>query len=131
MKQMEFTFPGGKRVEGTYGKHVFRTDQLVEDGGGDTAPAPFDLFLASLGACAGYYVLAFCAGRDLPTDGIRVVQRWTKAESGRLERVELDVVVPEGFPEKYHAALVRVANKCSVKRVLADPPEIEVRTVSA
>ena len=39
--------------------------------------------------------------------------------------------MPESFPAKYHQALVRVANKCTVKRTLHDPPEIETRTVVA
>jgi len=128
-KTMEITLSGGKRVEARYGDHVIRTDQTVEDGGEDSAPAPFDLFLASLGTCAGFYVQAFCSRRDIPTDGIRVVQRWEKSDKGRLERVELDIVVPDDFPAKYRTALIRVASKCAVKRALLDPPEVEVRTV--
>jgi putative redox protein len=44
-------------------------------GGGGSAPTPFWLFLASLGTCAGIYVLGFCRQRGLPTDGIRLVRR--------------------------------------------------------
>src|SRR5512142_3231820 len=109
--EMVVTLPGGKRVDTQIGKHVIRTDQPAAGGGEDSAPAPFDLFLASIGTCAGIYVAGFCHKRELPTEGIRIVQRnHYGADGSTLVRVELDVVVPPGFPEKYLDALVRVAD---------------------
>jgi len=35
----------------------------------------------------------------------------------------------EGFPAKYHRAVVRAAQQCTVKRTLDDPPELEVRVL--
>ena len=64
------TFPGGMRVDAQAGAHLIRTDQPASAGGDASAPAPFDLFLASLATCAGYYVLAFCRARGIPTDGL-------------------------------------------------------------
>ena len=69
------TFPGGSRVDAQVGQHVVKTDQPARGGGDDSAPAPFSLFLASIATCAGIYVLGFCKQRDLPTDGITLVQR--------------------------------------------------------
>src|SRR5205085_1350392 len=56
---MELTvyFPGQKKVEVAVGPFVVHTDQSIAHGGEGTAPEPFTLFLASLGACAGVYVL--------------------------------------------------------------------------
>ena len=62
--------PGGLLVDARFGDFKISTDQPVADGGTNTAPSPFDLFLASLATCAGYYVTAFCRERDLPTEGI-------------------------------------------------------------
>src|SRR6266511_936415 len=73
--EMIVTLPGGKKVDTRIGNHVIRTDQPVSSGGEDTAPAPFDLFLASVGTCAGIYVAGFCQKRGLPTEGIRLLQR--------------------------------------------------------
>jgi ribosomal protein S12 methylthiotransferase accessory factor len=126
------TFPGGKKVDTEIGGHVIRTDQPVSNGGENTAPAPFDLFLAALGTCAGIYVVGFCQRRDLPTDGIRVRQRWERdRETGVLSKVELDIEVPPSFPEKYRDALVRVADQCAVKKAIQAQPVFEVRTVVA
>jgi putative redox protein len=49
MGNIEITFPGGKRVDARIGAHVVRTDQPASSGGADSAAAPFDLFLASIG----------------------------------------------------------------------------------
>ena len=61
--EIRVTLPGGSRVDAQYRGFTMATDQPVHDGGTNTAPAPFDLFLGSLATCAGYYVLAFCRER--------------------------------------------------------------------
>lgn len=127
--ELTVTLPGGKRVDTRIGAHVIRTDQPAAGGGEDSAPAPFDLFLASIGTCAGIYVAGFCQKRGLPTEGIRIVQRNHADAEGTLTRVELEVVVPPGFPEKYLDALVRVADQCKVKKAIQAQPVFEVRTV--
>jgi len=121
--EMEIVFPGGARVDALMGPHTVITNQ---DG---TAPAPFALFLASIGTCAGIYVLSFCQHRNLPTDGIKIVQRVHSNPLTRMvERIDLEIVVPSTFPEKYHDALIRAADQCAVKKHLAQPPAFDVRT---
>jgi len=127
---MVVTFPGGARVDAAFGNHTIRTDQPPRGGGEDSAPAPFSLFLASIATCAGIYVLGFCRQRDLPTDGIRLIQRvGVDPRTGMVGQVGIDIEVPPGFPEKYHEALVRAASQCAVKKHLENPPSFEVRTV--
>ena len=46
----------------------------------------------------------------------------------RLARVELEVRVPEDFPERYRKALARSASLCAVKKTILDPPEFDVFT---
>ena len=126
--QMTVTFPGGRRVNASYGGFEIATDQSVKYGGDASAPEPFDLFLASLATCAGAYVAGFCGKRDIAADGLRLVQRWERDRDGRLARVTIRIEVPASFPEKYHEALVRAANQCAVKKVLDNPPEFVVET---
>ena len=128
--EMVVTFPGGKRVDAHYRDFVIATDQSPAYGGEGTAPEPYDLFLASMATCAGIYVLSFCQKRGIPHEGLSLLQRWHRDPGGRLARIELEIRVPEGFPEKYHAALVRAAKLCTVKRTLDDPPVLDVRTVA-
>jgi len=113
---------GGRRVEAQIGKHRVLTDQPRNNGGEDTAPSPFQLFLASLGTCAGIFVQGFCAKRGIPYEDIRVIERPIYGANGALESVELELQLPPDFPTHYHEALLRVIDQCSVKRVLQSPP---------
>ncbi len=123
------TLPGGRRVDAQLPGHLVRTDQPRDNGGENTAPSPFDLFLAAIGTCAGIFVQGFCAKRELPTQGIRIVERPHYGEDGALAGVDIDIQVPPSFPEKYRDALVRVADQCSVKRAIQARPQFSVRTV--
>jgi putative redox protein len=125
------TLPAGRRVDAQLSGHVVRTDQPRDKGGEDTAPSPFDLFLAAIGTCAGIFVQGFCAKRDLPTEGIRIIERPRYAEDDTLVGVDLDIQVPASFPEKYLEALVRVAEKCSVKKAIQAQPKFSVRAAVA
>ncbi|MEK7402619.1 MAG: OsmC family protein [Gemmatimonadota bacterium] len=120
---MTFTFPGGARVDARVGRFVIPTDQPPDA----TAPSPFTLFLASIGACAGVYVQSFCRRRGIPLDGIRIVQRNQTRPDGMVERIELDVELPPDFPERYREAVIRAADQCTVKQHLESPPLIAVR----
>ena len=66
---MQIYFPGGKRVYADYGGFTIETDQPARGGGDDSAPAPFDLFLASIGTCAGIYALGFMQQRGIDPEG--------------------------------------------------------------
>jgi len=126
--QMEISFPGGARVDATFEGMVVATDQPPSGGGQGSAPTPFNLFLASIGTCAGIYVLGFCRKRGIPTDGIRLTQsHQADRSSGMISRIEVDVHLPPDFPEAYIEAVVRAADLCAVKKHLADPPHIEVQ----
>ncbi len=124
---MEIRFPGGLAVEALHGGFVIRTDQPVADGGSASAPSPFDLFLASLGTCAGYYALRFCRERGLSVEGLSVeLSTERDAARKRLSRIRIAIRLPEGFPEKYRPAILRAADQCAVKRHVVEAPEFEV-----
>jgi ribosomal protein S12 methylthiotransferase accessory factor len=87
------------------------------------------LFLASLGTCAGIYVLNFCRKRGISTEGIRILQRsHSNPETGMVEKVALEIQVPPSFPKEYYSALVHSAELCKVKKTLEQPPPFEVVT---
>jgi ribosomal protein S12 methylthiotransferase accessory factor len=127
---MVISFPGGKRVDATFKGHTVRTDQPPQAGGEGSAPEPFLTFLASIGTCAGIYVLGFCQARGIPTDGIRLVQHneWDPA-THRLAKVGIEIIVPPEFPEKYRSAVQRAADQCAVKKAIFEPPAFEVQTL--
>jgi putative redox protein len=125
-------FPGGYRVDAQFGSFTVTTDQPKEDGGDDTAPAPFEYFMASLATCAGYYVLEFCKARDIDTKGLRLKQWIERNETTKtIEKISIEIELPEEFPQKYTTAVLRAADKCTVKKYMEHPPAFDIRVVEA
>jgi len=123
--EMIIDFPGGSRVDAHFGSFTVATDQPPVA----SAPSPFDVFLASIGTCAGIYVLGFCQQRSLPADGIHIVERIDRNRAtGMVEVISLEIQVPPGFPDKYRDALIRSAEQCAVKKHLESPPKFEITT---
>lgn len=126
--EMIIDFPGGARVDAHFGPFTIQTDQPPQA----TAPTPFATFLASVGTCAGIYVLGFCRQRGLSTDGLRLIQHVeTDPLTHRVGRIGLEIQLPPDFPAKYQAAVVRAAEQCAVKKHFEQPPLIEVSTTVA
>ena len=133
---METTYPitlaGGSKVNITMRNFTIATDQPVSDGGENSAPSPFELFLASLGACAGYFVVAFCNARKILVDGIKMSQTVVRNEMTHMvEKVLINIQLPKEFPEKYKEAVLRAAESCTVKKHLAAPPQVQLNTSMA
>lgn len=123
--EMLIDFPGGARVDAHFGPFTVRTDQPPAA----SAPTPFATFLASIGTCAGIYVLGFCQQRGLSTDGIRIVQRMhSNPFTGMVQKIDLEIQLPASFPEKYKDAVIRSAELCAVKKHFEEPPQFEVTT---
>ena len=130
--EMIIVFPGGARVDAHFGPYTVNTDQPPMGGGEGSAPTPFATFLASIGTCAGIYVLGFCRQRSLPVDGIRIRQRmYSNPMTGMIEKIDLEIQVPPDFPEKYRPSLIRSAELCAVKKHFETPPQFDVTTVEA
>lgn len=124
-------FPGGARVDAHFGSFTVHTDQPKAEGGDDTALTPFELFLASLATCAGYYVIGFCKTRNIPTEGIRLIQRVERNSATKMvEKVLIEIQIPKEFPKEYESAVIRAAEKCFVKKHLEHPPSFEIITSS-
>ena len=92
-----------------------------------STPSPFNLFLASLATCAGFYVLNFCQKRELPIEQIKMTQISVRdPETHALTEVRLEIEAGPGIPDKYYEAIIRAAAQCAVKRALENPPKIAV-----
>jgi ribosomal protein S12 methylthiotransferase accessory factor len=125
---MTIDFPGGLRVDANFGPYTVSTDQPGPYGNG-SSPTPFATFLASIGTCAGIYVLSFCQQRGIFTDGVRIVQSVeANPLTGMVGKVLLDIQLPPEFPEKYKTAVIRAADQCAIKKHLENPPQFEVFT---
>lgn len=127
-EEMVVTFPGNLKVHAQINDMTIETDQPEKSGGDNSAPSPFTLFTASLATCAGYFALKFCRSRKLETTGMKLTMNYTwDDELKKYPRMELELTLPQGFPDKYQDAIVRAIDQCVVKKHIIDPPEIMVR----
>ena len=126
---MEITFEGGKVITAHLNGQIIRTDQPLANGGGNSAPAPFDLFLASIGTCAGIYVKSFCDRRQISTEGMKIIQTMEFDNEKKTPSLfKLDIQLPSGFPEKYKEAVINAAELCLVKKTINNQPEFQIIT---
>lgn len=127
MESIKVSFQGKKRIQAEVGEYTIQTDQPVKYGGEASAPAPFDLFLASLATCAGIFAWNFCESRKIPTAGIDLQMDCEHDEKKKMiVRIVFRLTLPTGFPEKYRAGIIKAMNLCAVKRHMQETPEFSV-----
>ncbi len=124
---MEIYFGKNQKVEAHHKGFVIQTDQPVKEGGDNEHPSPFDLFLASIGTCAAFYVKSFCQQRKIPDSDIKLsLKTHRDTNSGMVSKVDIDILLPSDFPDKYKEAVIKSAHQCTVKKHLFEPPEFSI-----
>jgi ribosomal protein S12 methylthiotransferase accessory factor len=127
--EINITLGSGKKVMAEVNGKTIITDQSIASGGENSAPTPFDLFLASIGTCTGIYVKSFCIQREISTEGISLKQIMKYDQTTKLiSEITVEINLPANFPEKYKESLINAANLCTVKKHLHTPPLINVIT---
>ena len=125
--EMNISFPGGKKVDARVRGFTIHTDQKKDSNGDDSAPTPFEMFVASIGTCTGMVAQDFCRTRGLHTDGMTIDMEYEKDEkSGRYRELTVSIRLPENFPEKYRKPFVRAIDQCTVKKHILEPPDFNV-----
>lgn len=126
---MEITFDGGKVITAHTSSHSIKTDQPVKYGGENSAPSPFELFLAAIGTCAGIYIKSFCDQRNIPSEKIKIIQSAEyDNQTGLPTNIALDIQLPADFPDKYKDAVISSAELCKVKKTIANQPIFKITT---
>ncbi len=127
MSGFKVTFPGNKRVDVAFDKFEIKTDQASENGGDESAPEPFDVFIGSIGACAGIYAKSFCDVRKLLTDNMYILVNIDLKDGQKLiNKIDITLHVDQQFPEKYIKAIIKAMDTCAVKNQLH--PDIKTST---
>ncbi|MBT8329886.1 MAG: osmotically inducible protein OsmC [Desulfofustis sp.] len=128
--EIEVTFPGNLKVEAAVGDFTVVTDQPEKSGGDNTAPSPTEYFLVSIANCSAYFALKFCRTRDIDYSNMRLKMGydWDRDQK-RYPKLSIELALPEGFPDKYRAAIVKAMDQCVVKQHLHNPPEFEITLI--
>lgn len=71
----------------TAGRHTLTADEPPSLGGRDAGPAPYELLLASLGACTAITLRMYADRKQWPLRALRVALQYRKeGERGRVDR---------------------------------------------
>ncbi len=128
--KMTISFPGNLKVKTEFKGFSVLTDQPEAAGGDNEAPAPFDYFLASIGSCAGFYVLKFMEQREMDTRDVSLELTTERDEEAkRLAKINIAVNLPKDFPEKYKKAIISSVNLCAVKKHIHEPPDFHTEVI--
>ncbi|MFY1673498.1 OsmC family protein [Plantactinospora sp. WMMB334] len=125
---LDVRFVAGESYEFVVRGHRLLVDQPVEAGGGDEAPTPTELFVASLASCVAFYAGRYLSRHRLSRDGLGVSATFRMAadKAARVAEVQLTVRVPPDFPEARRQALLAVVSHCTVHNSLASPPAVSI-----
>jgi putative redox protein len=107
----------------TAGHHVLGADEPERLGGQDTGLAPYELLLASLGACTSMTLRMYAERHDWKLTRISValrhVRRPASESAGPLDRFERVITLLGELDESQRTRLLEIAEKCPVSQTLS------------
>ena len=107
--------------------HVIVTDQPAENGGHDEGMTPPELFLASLGSCAGFYAAQYLRKHKLATEGTRVRVTADKLKSpARLDNFHIAIDSPAPLTEQHRIGVADAVHHCLIHNTLLHPPSLVI-----
>jgi putative redox protein len=118
---------GDLQFEITARTHTIACDQPTENGGYDEGMTPPELFLASLGSCAGFYAAQYLRKQDLATEGTRIRVSAEKAKDPpRLANIRIEVELPVEVSAEHRAGVEDAIHHCLLHNTLLHPTQISI-----
>jgi len=135
MTEVVVTSEAGLAQEIVSGKHRWRADE-PEPHGTDTGPAPYELLLASLGACTSMTLRLYAQRKGWDLQHVRVRLQHSRihaddcleceTKQGYLDRIDRKIEVTGNLDETQKRRLLEIAEHCPIHRTLES--EINIRT---
>jgi putative redox protein len=106
--------------------HVLTSDMSEKDGGNDCGPAPMELLAASVGVCMTIMIQAYCQRHGWAGDvgGYLTVELADSPK--RIDRIVVDLELPEGVPDEKRDAVRRMALACPIHETFRKPVTVDV-----
>lgn len=117
--------------------HALRADEPQSAGGLGSAPGPYDLLLAGLGACTAMTIRMYADLKKLPLDRVSVRLKHEKihaadcadceTKEGKIDRIERVITLEGSLDEAQRHKLLEIAEKCPVHRTLHGEVKVPTR----
>lgn len=112
--------------------HQLYTDQPVADGGYDTAPAPTELFAASIASCVAFFAHRYLVRHHIDEDGLDVTLDYELGgRPARITHIDIVITPPRALPEERRDAFIAVASHCTLHNTLDAPPTTRIQLNTA
>lgn len=119
------------------GAHHLRADEPAAVGGNDSGFTPYDLLLASLGACTSMTLRMYAEQKQWPLERVTVQLRHDKIHAkdcaeceireGKIDRIEREIRLTGNLDDAQRARLMEIADKCPVHRTLHSDVLVKTR----
>ena len=120
------------------GNHRWRADEPAPFGT-DSGPSPYELLLASLGACTSMTLRLYAQRKGLDLQRVVVRLRHSRihaqdcidceTKAGFLDRIDREIELSGSLDDEQKRRLIEIAERCPVHRTLKS--EINIRTFLA
>jgi putative redox protein len=100
-------------VEIRVGRHELVSDELPSEGGGDTGPTPFGLFISSLVACTATTLRMYAERKGWALEALEVDAKYDKSDDGST-KIERTITVPAELPSDQRERLAEIADRTPV-----------------
>lgn len=130
MAHITATLTQGMAVRLSNGRHEWSADEPVATGGTDTGPNPYELLLASLGACTCITISWYCRNKGLSLESVAASYDLSRVHAadcedcdvpdrGYIDKITSDVQIAGEFDDAQKKRLAQIAERCPVHKTLA------------
>ncbi|MBV9453152.1 MAG: OsmC family protein [Rubrobacter sp.] len=118
--------------------HRLAADEPEESGGSGRGPDPYDLLLASLGACTSITITMYAQSEGLPLQGVTTRLQHSnvhaedcaecETEEGKIDWIELHIELDGPLSDEQRSQLLEIAEKCPVHQTLTSETVIRIES---
>jgi putative redox protein len=124
-------------VQRIQARHLtFSADEPLDKGGTNLGPNPYELLLASLGACTSMTLKMYAGRKEWPLDAVRVTLRHDRVhaqdckdcekETGMIDIIDEKLELEGDLSDEQRDRLLDISTRCPVHRTLLK--EIKIRS---
>ena len=133
MEYMDIKYEGGKRFCAQNRQHKVTIDQPEKFGRTEQGATPTELFIDSIGACVGVYVISYCKSVGLNTEGLTIKVEWEKELKEKpyhIKTINVKIDLPNADIGPRKAALLKVAESCLIHQTMKNQAHIDISLAS-